>query len=114
MLATMPLFLGGFVATRVSLPTHSKAAVSYQIPNARLQYLQFHTEALDRDMPLKVYLPPNYSKGSQRYPVLYMLHGLDPQLTENWEWQQYGLLDKAEVMMSKGQIPPFIIVLPQG
>ena len=32
---------------------------------------------LNTRRPLKVYLPPGYASGKQRYPVIYMLHGLN-------------------------------------
>jgi enterochelin esterase-like enzyme len=33
---------------------------------------------------------------------------------QNTEWEQYGLLDAAEALISSGEIEPLIIVLPQG
>ncbi|MFN8485399.1 MAG: alpha/beta hydrolase-fold protein [Anaerolineae bacterium] len=72
----------------------------------------FHSETLNRDTPYYVYLPPDYqTHPNQRYPVLYMLHGMSGT---NAEWLQYGLLRSADQMMRAGQIRPFIIVLPQG
>ena len=71
----------------------------------------FHSETLNRDTPYYVYLPPDYqTHPNQRYPVLYMLHGMSGT---NAEWLQYGLLRTADQMMRAGQIRPFIIVLPQ-
>src|ERR1043165_9123497 len=32
---------------------------------------------LELHRSLKVYLPPSYARGGRRYPVLYMLHGLN-------------------------------------
>jgi enterochelin esterase-like enzyme len=36
----------------------------------------FYSEALRRSLPFYVYFPPGYQDGSQRYPVVYWLHGL--------------------------------------
>jgi len=38
---------------------------------------QFQSAALGRTMPYRVLLPANYEISSRRYPVLYLLHGLD-------------------------------------
>jgi enterochelin esterase-like enzyme len=66
-------------------------------------------------MPIAVFLPPGYDSGSADYPVLYMLHGLGWTGTElNWEWEYYGTFDVAEALMERGDVQPFIIVLPQG
>jgi enterochelin esterase-like enzyme len=72
----------------------------------------FRSAALDRDMPYYIYLPPGYDTDpAARWPVLYMLHGM--QGTYN-EWLDYGLLGRAHDLMSAGQSAPFIIVVPQG
>ncbi|MFN8472629.1 MAG: alpha/beta hydrolase-fold protein [Anaerolineae bacterium] len=72
----------------------------------------FHSESLNRDTSYYIYLPPGYqTRPDQRYPVLYMLHGMSGT---NSEWLQYGLLRTADAMMRSGKIRPFIIVLPQG
>jgi putative tributyrin esterase len=42
----------------------------------RMQDGSFHSAALDRDMKYRVLLPCFYHKGSGRFPVLYLLHGL--------------------------------------
>ena len=81
---------------------------------AEVRKFFFHSAILDRDMPIKVFLPPGYATSDKRYPVLYMLHGLDPNITENWEWEQFGIFWQAEQRMTSGELPPFIIALPQG
>jgi enterochelin esterase-like enzyme len=72
----------------------------------------FWSTTLGRLMPYFIYLPPGYSSGSdQRYPVLYMLHGMGGS---NSEWRGYGLLEVADTLMRAREIRPFLIVLPQG
>lgn len=73
--------------------------------------LSFNSAALGRAMPYSVYLPPNYGTTARRYPVLYMLHGMSGT---NAEWQTYGIFDRADAMIRKGELQPLIIVLPQG
>lgn len=57
-----------------------------------------------------IYLPPCYeNSGDMRFPVLYLLHGL----TYNKEqWVRLGVPQIADRLISSGQFPPFIIVLP--
>jgi enterochelin esterase-like enzyme len=40
-----------------------------------------------------------------------MLHGMSGS---NQEWSGYGLVDKADKMIRSGDLPPMVIVLPQG
>src|SRR5204862_450699 len=42
-----------------------------------LKDAEFYSEALGRTMSYGIYLPPNYDRVPRRYPVLYMLHGID-------------------------------------
>ena len=67
--------------------------------------------ALGRPMPYFVYLPIGYNESGIPYPVLYMLHGHGGS---NTEWIGYGLLETADTIIAAGQVPPMIIVLPQG
>ena len=76
-----------------------------------LQTLEFTSQALGRTMPYSIYLPPGYATSTKRYPVLYMLHGMGGS---NQEWSSYGLVDKADKMIRSGDVPPMVIVLPQG
>lgn len=58
-----------------------------------------------------VFLPPGYAESYQRYPVLYMLHGV---AGDSSEWQSIGLLEAADRMIQDGEIAPMLIVLPNG
>jgi enterochelin esterase-like enzyme len=69
------------------------------------------SEALGRSLRATIYLPPGYAASTNHYPVLYMLHGLGG---DRDEWKGYGIFDVAARMMSDGEVPPFIIVLPEG
>jgi len=71
----------------------------------------FYSQRLDRDMPYYIYLPSDYGTAGRRYPVLYMLHGGGG---DREEWVAYGLIDVADHEMSTDNLPPMIIVLPQG
>jgi len=71
----------------------------------------FVSGALGREMHYFIYLPVGYAESGKRYPALYMLHGFGGS---NTEWIAYGLPEMADHMINAGEIPPMIIVLPQG
>ncbi|HZB88448.1 MAG TPA: alpha/beta hydrolase-fold protein [Terracidiphilus sp.] len=52
-------------------PDHPRIA-----PGVRLQDVTFHSAALNRDMPYRVYLPEQIPPG-RKLPVVYLLHGGD-------------------------------------
>jgi enterochelin esterase-like enzyme len=89
------------------------AAVSAGLePASRAESAVFYSPALGRVMPYLIYLPPgNDAQTGTRYPVLYLLHGLGGSYTE---WYGYGAFDRADQLIRSGDIPPMIIVLPEG
>jgi S-formylglutathione hydrolase FrmB len=66
--------------------------------------------SLPRPFPFRIYLPACYDEGSgRRYPSLYMLHGL---AKDDSEWDTLGIDETADLLISEGSAPPFIIVMP--
>ena len=59
-----------------------------------------------------VYTPPGYETGTQKYPVLYLLHG-NGQIEASWTWT-----GKANViidnLIADGKAKPMVIVMPYG
>jgi len=108
------------VATAASAAPATPAAASTSpsptprrtLGKGRVDKGTFRSSALSRTLPYMVYLPPGYDASTAaRYPTAYVLHGGSGL---NTEWVDYGLLDVADRLMGSGEIPPFIIVLPQG
>jgi enterochelin esterase-like enzyme len=92
--------------------TPSASTTPRVLGKGRAEKGSFRSNALARTFPYLVYLPPGYdASGTARYPAAYVLHGGSGLYTE---WVDYGLLDAADRLMGSGEIPPFIIVLPQG
>jgi enterochelin esterase-like enzyme len=59
-----------------------------------------------------IYLPPDYDNSAQRYPVVYLLHGYSDK---EWAWVQFGEVQiAADRAIGTGEIPPMIIVMPDG
>jgi enterochelin esterase-like enzyme len=76
-----------------------------------LRQVQFHSQALDRDMPYLVYLPPAYGRQGKRYPVVYLLHGAGQRIDE---WLSYGIVETADRMIGSDQLSPMVLVMPLG
>jgi enterochelin esterase-like enzyme len=77
-----------------------------------LEGLKFSSAILGRDVAYAVYLPPDYATSTRRYPVVYLLHGY----TDNESgWIQFGEVNlAADRAIAEREIPPMIIVMPDG
>ena len=59
----------------------------------------------------RIYTPPCYgSEGERAYPALYMLHGATES---DQQWDDLGLDEWADSLISGGDIPPLIIIMPR-
>jgi enterochelin esterase-like enzyme len=74
--------------------------------------LKLRSKVLGRDVAYAVYLPPDYAASGRRYPVVYLLHGY----TDNESgWVQFGEVGlAADAAIAAREIPPMIIVMPDG
>ena len=68
-------------------------------------YLQ-NTGGENPNRKMSVYLPPNYERSEQRYPVIYYLHGF--MGTDSIYPNMKAILD---ISISKGKIRPFLLVI---
>lgn len=82
-------------------------------PQARLlESLQFNSSLLNQAVNFSIYLPPDYYVSNRRYPVVYLLHGYGDNETG---WVQFGEVDRiADDKIKAGELPPLIIVMPNG
>jgi enterochelin esterase-like enzyme len=92
-------------------PWAGSAGPSGAALHGSLRQVQFHSQALDRDMPYLIYLPPTYGLQDKRYPVVYLLHGAGQRIDE---WLSYGIVETADRMISSNQISPMLLVMPLG
>jgi enterochelin esterase-like enzyme len=81
------------------------------IPHGRLETIEYESTTVGIPRKAQVYLPPGYTP-DQKYPVLYLLHGIGGN--EN-EWVRGGrpevILDN---LLADAKIVPMIVVLPNG
>lgn len=91
------------VALHLSLSTFAQTGkvLSFTLNSKALQ----NTGGEDPNRKVSVYLPPNYDASTQRYPVIYYLHGFMGK--DNIFPQMQAILDAG---ISKNKIRPFIFV----
>jgi enterochelin esterase family protein len=82
------------------------------VPHGEIHH-EFYTSALVGDhRDYYVYTPPDYNKGSKKYPVLYLLHGFSDDASG---WSAVGhanfILDN---LIAAGKAKPMIVVMPLG
>jgi enterochelin esterase-like enzyme len=77
-----------------------------------LEGLSLPSAILGRDVHYAVYLPPDYAASARRYPVVYLLHGYTD---DESGWIQFGEVNlAADGAIAEREIPPMIIVMPDG
>ena len=65
-----------------------------------------------RSQQVDVYLPPGYAQSTQRYPVLYLLHGFPGDPAGFVRTVRVGVVE--DTLLAKHQMKPMIIVMPMG
>jgi enterochelin esterase-like enzyme len=101
--------LGALALTVMPTAAHAQ-------PTASLSGFLFdsalYSPILARQMPYRVYLPPDYAQSDTRhYPVLYMLHGAGGNYTE---WSDSFLPQQLDALILTGVVEPMIVVMPDG
>ena len=72
--------------------------------------VEYDSKTVGTRREMLVYTPPNYSTG-QKYPVLYLLHGIG---ADNRQWPQWCKADNViDNLLADGKIQPMVMVFPQ-
>ena len=82
------------------------------IPHGTVAKRWYDSPGLEMDRRLTVYTPPGYESGSEKYPVLYLLHGAGG---DEEAWITLGRT--AQIMdnlIAQGKAKPMIVVMPNG
>ena len=69
----------------------------------------FLSKAMKTQVGYCVYRPPAYEAGTERYPVIYWLHGIGGNETKG-----LAIAAKLHEAILAGQVPPMMMVLPNG
>jgi enterochelin esterase-like enzyme len=82
------------------------------VPHGTVARAYYHSSALGKDRRMHVYTPPGYEAGSDKYPVLYLLHGAGDS---DDSWTSVGranfILDN---LIAAKKAKPMIVVMPAG
>ncbi len=74
--------------------------------------LSFESKILVKDINYSVYLPDGYEHSVRHYPVVYLLNGFTGNETD---WIQFGDMQRiVDQGIGAGDIPPMIIIMPDG
>jgi enterochelin esterase-like enzyme len=98
----------------VALPNHAPAdfiQVRPDIPKGKLETITYNSKSIGVDRKAVVYTPPNYD-ASQKYPVLYLMHGIGGNETH---WSTLCAANKVlDNLIADKKAVPMIIVMPNG
>jgi enterochelin esterase-like enzyme len=82
------------------------------VPHGAVAHITYYSKALGRFRRMHVYTPPGYEQGSERYPVLYLLHGaFDSDASWSTIGQAGEILDN---LIAAGRAKPMIVIMPMG
>lgn len=74
--------------------------------------LTIDSKILGKEVKYTIYLPHDYETSNRYYPVVYLLHGLNDNEVG---WIQFGEANRiADECIANGEIPPMILVMPDG
>jgi enterochelin esterase family protein len=82
------------------------------IPHGTVTKRWYDSPGLGMDRRITIYTPPGYETNSDKYPVLYLLHGAGG---DEEAWITLGRT--AQIMdnlISRGKVKPMIVVMPNG
>ena len=98
----------------VVLPNHAPAdfiQVRPDIPKGKLETITYNSKSIGVDRKAVVYTPPNYD-ANQKYPVLYLMHGIGGNETH---WTTLCAANKVlDNLIADKKAVPMIIVMPNG
>jgi len=81
------------------------------IPRGKLEMIEYDSKTVGTRRKMQVYTPPGYS-ADQKYPVLYLLHGIGGDETE---WQRFATVNVLmDNLIADGKAVPMIVVMPNG
>ncbi len=84
--------------------------VQSDVTYGTIQKETYFSQTAERETPVNVLLPPNYSEDKE-YPVLYILHGF----YDNQDWMTRPVVKLATIygnLLAKGEAEEMIIVMP--
>ncbi|HYC86156.1 MAG TPA: alpha/beta hydrolase-fold protein, partial [Chryseosolibacter sp.] len=97
--------------TTIRLAPNGFDSLRTGVPHGKVDTVTYYSSTVGTVRKAVIYTPPGFSK-KQKYPVLYLLHGIGG---DEKEWLRGGkpqiILDN---LCSEGKILPMIVVMPNG
>ena len=82
------------------------------VPGGTLSKVWYDSPVIGLRRRLFVYTPPGYEKGTDKYPVLYLLHG---GFNDEETWSSMGRINVImDNLIAMGKAKPMIVVMPNG
>jgi enterochelin esterase-like enzyme len=82
------------------------------VPHGQVAAVHYQSTALGVPRRMHVYTPPGYATSTQRYPVLYLLHGAGDN---DQSWLMAGRANFIfDNLIAAGKAKPMIVVMPAG
>jgi enterochelin esterase family protein len=82
------------------------------VPHGRVEKVIYHSNSLNIERRMHVYLPPNFEKIKGKLPVLYLLHGGGDN---DISWTSAGKINLIlDNLYSEGKLKNMIVVMPTG
>lgn len=95
----------------VSVPGSSYSDLK-DVPHGAVAQVVYFSKTLNRFRRMHVYTPPGYEKGTETYPVLYLLHGaFDCDASWSTVGQAGQILDN---LIAAGKVKPMVVAMPMG
>src|SRR4051794_27536216 len=94
----------------VEIPAHDQEFYALKdVPHGQVREVHYFSKIANATLHCYVYTPPDYEKGSKRYPVLYLQHGAGED-EHGWGEQGHaGLI--MDNLIAEGKAKPFLIVI---
>jgi enterochelin esterase-like enzyme len=114
-----PANVGGVVNTPVPSSTPTPPATAQPSPTAfacqdregMVIQSSFYSAVTGGDVAYDIYLPPCFYDTFRRYPYVILLHGTGYDQTM---WEQLGAPVDMDQGVTKGTLPPMVLVMPDG
>ena len=100
-------------SSRFEVPGSPEFYAAREVPHGKVEINWHRSSILNQTRALYVYTPPGYdSNASQRYPVLYLLHG-SGDLEDGWtmDGRANFILDN---LIAERKARPMLVVMPLG
>ena len=82
------------------------------IPHGTVAKRWYYSPGLNMNRRLTIYTPPGYEQSTEKYPVLYLLHGAGG---DEEAWIELGRTSQImDNLINQGKAKPMIIVMPNG